>query len=76
MEIIHIVLGKANPDRMNGVNKVVYQLATKQVEFGENVSVWGIAKDKDTNYGERNFETRLFIKKLILLEYPQKLKQQ
>jgi glycosyltransferase involved in cell wall biosynthesis len=63
MEIIHIVLGKANPDRMNGVNKVVYQLATKQVEFGENVAVWGIAKDKDNNYGERNFETRLFIKK-------------
>jgi glycosyltransferase involved in cell wall biosynthesis len=63
MEIIHIVLGKANPDRMNGVNKVVYQLATKQVEFGEKISVWGIAKDKDINYDERNFETRLFIKK-------------
>jgi hypothetical protein len=43
MEIIHIVLGKANPDRMNGVNKVVYQLATKQVEFGENVAVWGLS---------------------------------
>ena len=24
MEIIHIVLGKANPERMNGVNKVVH----------------------------------------------------
>jgi glycosyltransferase involved in cell wall biosynthesis len=63
MEIIHIVLGKANPDRMNGVNKVVFQLATKQAEFGEKVSVWGITKDKENNYGERNFTTRLFIKK-------------
>jgi hypothetical protein len=30
MEIVHLILGKANPDRMNGVNKVVYQLATYQ----------------------------------------------
>lgn len=63
MEIIHIVLGKANPDRMNGVNKVVHQLATKQVEFGKKVSVWGIARDQENNYGNRNFETRLFLKK-------------
>lgn len=63
MEIIHIVLGKANPERMNGVNKVVYQLATKQAEYGVKVAIWGITKDKENNYGERNFETRLFIKK-------------
>jgi glycosyltransferase involved in cell wall biosynthesis len=62
MEIVHIVLGKANPERMNGVNKVVYQLATKQAEFGEQVAVWGITADTQTNYGERNFETRLFLK--------------
>ena len=60
MEIIHLILGKANPNRMNGVNKVVYQLATKQAESGKNVSVWGITKDLTHNYGERNFETVLF----------------
>jgi len=60
MEIIHLILGKANPNRMNGVNKVVYQLATKQAEFGKTVSVWGITKDLTHNYGERNFETILF----------------
>ena len=60
MEIIHLILGKANPDRMNGVNKVVYQLATKQKETGRNVSVWGITKDLTHNYGERNFKTVLF----------------
>jgi glycosyltransferase involved in cell wall biosynthesis len=63
MEIIHIVLGKANPERMNGVNKVVHQLATKQSEFGEKVSIWGITKDLEANYGDRNFETELFLKK-------------
>jgi glycosyltransferase involved in cell wall biosynthesis len=62
MEIIHIVLGKANPERMNGVNKVVYQLATKQVNFDVKASVWGITNDKENNYGERNFETQLFLK--------------
>ncbi len=60
MEIIHLILGKANPNRMNGVNKVVYQLATKQAESGKKVSVWGITKDLTHNYGERNFETILF----------------
>jgi glycosyltransferase involved in cell wall biosynthesis len=62
MEIIHIVLGKANPERMNGVNKVVHQLATKQVAFDVKASVWGIANDQEMNYGERNFETLLFLK--------------
>jgi glycosyltransferase involved in cell wall biosynthesis len=60
MEIIHLILGKANPDRMNGVNKVVFQLATRQTKAGKNVSVWGITKDLVHDYGERNFETHLF----------------
>lgn len=63
MEIIHLILGKANPNRMNGVNKVVYQLATKQAESGKNVAVWGITKELSHNYEERNFETILFMAK-------------
>jgi glycosyltransferase involved in cell wall biosynthesis len=63
MEIIHIVLGKANPERMNGVNKVVFQLASKQADFGAVVSVWGITKDLSRNYGSRSFKTELFLKK-------------
>lgn len=60
MEIIHLILGKANPERMNGVNKVVYQMATRQKNAGKEVEVWGITKDLTHNYGERNFKTRLF----------------
>ncbi|PJJ08300.1 glycosyltransferase involved in cell wall biosynthesis [Flavobacterium sp. 1] len=63
MEIIHIVLGKANLERMNGVNKVVHQLTSKQTEFGEKVSVWGITDDLLNNYCDRNYETELFLKK-------------
>ena len=60
MEIIHIVLGKANPNRMNGVNKVVHQLATEQVKAGKNVKVWGITSNPVHDYPERNFHTNLF----------------
>ncbi len=60
MEIIHIVLGKANPERMNGVNKVVYQLASKQAESGRKVKVWGITADTTKNFSDRSFETLLF----------------
>ena len=60
MKIIHIALGKANPERMNGVNKVVHQLASTQKELGYEVSVWGIANDLAHTYPARNFTTRLF----------------
>lgn len=60
MEVIHVVLGKANPERMNGVNKVVFNLVTKQVDSGRNAAVWGITKTLDKNFAERNFETKLF----------------
>ncbi len=57
-------MGKANPARMNGVNKVVYQLATRQVEAGIAASVWGFTRDPEHNYGERNFATVLFREEL------------
>ncbi len=60
MEIIHLILGKANPERMNGVNKVVYQLATQQAAAGKAVAVWGITKNISINYEKRNFITLLF----------------
>jgi len=60
MKIIHIVLGKANPERMNGVNKVAYQLARTQKELGYEVTLWGIANTLDKNYPKRNFDTQLF----------------
>ncbi|PCH70520.1 MAG: hypothetical protein COC06_04570 [Bacteroidales bacterium] len=62
-KIIHIILGKANPNRMNGVNKVVYQLASAQVGIGEIVEVWGITKTPNdpSNYSKK-YRLRLFQK--------------
>lgn len=60
MEVIHLVLGKANPDRLNGVNKVVNNMATEQVKAGKNVKVWGVAADTTHDYPDRNYETIIF----------------
>jgi glycosyltransferase involved in cell wall biosynthesis len=61
MEIIHLILGKANPDRMNGVNRAVHHLATSQSKNGLRVSVWGITPTPEAAYPEgRLYATRLF----------------
>jgi glycosyltransferase involved in cell wall biosynthesis len=60
MKIIHLILGKANPERMNGVNKVVHAMATEQHRAGADVAVWGITADLTANYPARVFATRLF----------------
>jgi len=62
MNVIHFVLGKANPNRMNGVNKVVNNLATYQQNIVEKVSVWGITPTPEdvSDIPERPYETILF----------------
>src|ERR1700722_11488354 len=60
MEIIHLILGKANPERMNGVNKVIHEMATNQHLHGYPVQVWGITAQPKHDYPDRVFSTRLF----------------
>ena len=60
MKIIHLVLGKANPERMNGVNKVAHNLATTQTDLGYDVTLWGITESLVHNYPPRNYKTDLF----------------
>lgn len=59
--IVHIALGKANPNRQNGVNKVIHELATAQNEAGMPAVFWGITRNPVHDYPERSFETQLFI---------------
>jgi glycosyltransferase involved in cell wall biosynthesis len=75
MEIIHLILGKANPQRMNGVNKVVDQLAQKQSLFGEKVAIWGITENMEMNFEARNFQTRLFKKRKFPFSFSKELKE-
>ena len=60
MKILHIILGKANPDRMNGVNKFVYNLASEQMKTGLNVEVWGITPEPEEPGHTPPFPLRLF----------------
>lgn len=60
MKIIHVTLGKANPNKMNGVNKVVNSLAISQSHLGHEVEIWGITKNPVHNYPERVYSTVLF----------------
>ncbi|UII21331.1 glycosyltransferase family 4 protein [Fulvivirga ligni] len=45
---------------MNGVNKVVHELATHQAMAGWNVEVWGITKDINSETPDREYTLRLF----------------
>lgn len=60
LQIIHVLLGKANPNRMNGVNKVVNSLAEHQALLGSDVTVWGVTKSPVHDYPSRSYKTRLF----------------
>ena len=60
MRIIHILLGKANPNTMNGVNKVVHNLATEQHKSGHAVEVWGITATPNKISHEHTYTLNLF----------------
>ena len=60
IKIIHLVLGKANPNRMNGVNKVAHNHTSQLFELGYDVEIWGITKNVTTEVFPRKFPTKLF----------------
>lgn len=59
MKIIHILLGKANPNTMNGVNKVVYNLAEAQVSLGHEVTVCALSNNPKITY-KHSFDIKVF----------------
>lgn len=60
IKVIHCILGKSNPDRMNGVNKVVNNLATVQIALGKEVEVWGITNDPKGEIAKLAYPIHLF----------------
>jgi len=60
MEVIHILKGKANPNTMNGVNKVVHHLATEQCLLGVDAQVWGITATPHKTRHQHSYPLRLF----------------
>ncbi|MBK7643649.1 MAG: glycosyltransferase family 4 protein [Planctomycetes bacterium] len=60
MTIVHLVLGKANPERPNGVNRAVDGLARAQTHLGAQVEVWGITPTPLEPTSARAYTLRLF----------------
>lgn len=59
-QIIHVLKGKANPNTMNGVNKVVHNLATTQLSQGYDVEVWGISDNPNHISHQHDYPLHLF----------------
>ncbi len=76
MKIIHIVLGKANPNRMNGVNKAVHQLTQAQFGIGHQVEIWGITKDPNSPSIVRDCPIRLFSDPQFLFAFDSRITSQ
>jgi len=60
MRIVHILRGKATPNTLNGVNKVVHWMATSQVRQGHDVEVWGLAASMNLPPHAREYKLRIF----------------
>lgn len=60
LKIIHVLKGKANPNTMNGVNKVVHNLSTTQLAQGHDVQVWGITGTPSVVTHQHNYPLHLF----------------
>lgn len=60
MKIIHIILGKARIDRMNGINKVAHNLAIHQKKSGYEVEIWGITQNPKDRPPRQDYRLRLF----------------
>jgi len=76
MGIVHLILGKANPEKMNGVNKVVYNIASKQAAKALKTEVWGISESTEINYPDRIFTTKIFKKRKNPFSIPEGLKKE
>lgn len=68
MKIVHVLVGKANPDSMNGVNKVVHCLGQEQVKAGYDVEIWGLSRSSEIPEQKHKYRLQVFpISKLRFL---------
>lgn len=59
MRIIHVLLGTANPNTLNGVNKVVFNLLTEQKKLGHDVTLCALSNKKAVNY-TKEYDVKIF----------------
>jgi glycosyltransferase involved in cell wall biosynthesis len=74
MKIILITMGKANPNRMNGVNKIVHQLATELTTLKYDLEVWGISSSTKIDNVKPSYKFKLFRKSVFNLSIINEIK--
>jgi glycosyltransferase involved in cell wall biosynthesis len=72
MKIIHILSGKANPNTLNGVNRIVNALATEQTILGHDVMVYGVVSNLEKRHNPV-YRYKLFYASKNPFRYPQSL---
>jgi glycosyltransferase involved in cell wall biosynthesis/thymidylate kinase len=60
LRIIHVIRGKADPQTLNGVNRIVHGLATAQAVRGQDVEVWGISRSPGEVRHQHSYPLRMF----------------
>ncbi|MEM7517035.1 MAG: hypothetical protein AAF368_08960, partial [Planctomycetota bacterium] len=58
-KICHLVLGKGNPERANGINRIAHELCVAQREIGLDAEMWGWTPDPQSTTPERPYPLRL-----------------
>lgn len=66
MKIIHIELGKPNPNTANGVNKFVHDIATELDNQNQKVEVWSIVRSRKIEF-RHAYKLRIFNKRKMFL---------
>jgi glycosyltransferase involved in cell wall biosynthesis len=72
--VIHITLGKANPERANGINVIVHELASAFSRSGICIEVWGLTPTPTVETPERPYLLKLFRRKALGVPLDSKLR--
>lgn len=60
MKVIHVLKGKANPNTLNGVNKVIDAIARTQNSMGFEAEVWGLTATPERRPPKAGYPLRLY----------------
>ncbi len=60
MRIIHIIIGKANPESLNGISRIIHGMATAQHRQGHRAEIWGLADSVNLTPRHREYAMRVF----------------
>jgi glycosyltransferase involved in cell wall biosynthesis len=73
MEIIHILIGKADMKWQYQVNRMVYLMASEQKRSGQSVQIWNVSSRLNRNYAASSKQMKIFQPAFIPFFIPMEL---